>query len=155
MTISTLLEPLFSQKSGSCIRTDILECARQIRRMPAGNLIPTAAFLCVGMNPDQTELPDHFVMEKELFYFDKCIHAVRLFHEGNHPEAVDLLLKAKWDFDDWALAHYLLGLVLFEMRDFKAAHDQFITACSHEPYHGKPMEIMRELTYAIQMGQLD
>ncbi len=155
MTISTLLEPLFSQQSGSRIRADILECARRIRQMPPGNLIPTAAFLCVGMNPDQADLPDHFVMEKELFYFEKCLLAVRRFHEGLHPEAVELLMKAKWDFDHWALAHYLLGLIFFEMRDFKAAHDQFIVACMHEPYHGKPMEIMRELTYAILMGQLD
>ncbi len=155
MPISTLLEPLFSQQSGSRIRADILECARRIRQEPPGNLVPTAAFLCVGLNPDQTEVPDHFVMEKEVFYFEKCLLAVRRFHEGAHPEAVELLMKAKWDFDHWALAHYLLGLIFFEMRDFKAAHDQFIVACLHEPYHGKPMEIMRELAYAILMGGQD
>lgn len=152
MSVKNLLEALFSQPGGARLRQDIVRCARAVLQNPQEPLIPDAAFSAVGMDPKNPEIPDHCVMEKELYYFEKCAQAVRSFHENDLSQAEDLLMKAKWDFDHWALAHYLLGLLYFERRDFKAALDQFNSACMNEPYNGRPMEIMRELTYTVLMG---
>ncbi len=152
MSVQNLLQALFSQASGSRIRADILKCADLILQNPDGPLVPVNAFACVGMDPAQDRVPDHSIMEKEYFYFEKCLTAVRTFMSGHHPEAVELLMKAKWDFDDYALAHYLLGLVFFEMRNYKGAYEQFLNACNQEPYNRQPMEIMRELTFTILMA---
>ncbi len=152
MTVKNLMESLFSQPAGARLRQDIAQCAMAVLRNPQEALIPDAAFLAVGMDPQAQGALDRYVMEKELYYFEKCIQAVHAFRDGDMARAIDFLMKAKWDFDHWALAHYLLGLVYFEQRDFKAALDQFNTACMNEPYNGRPMEIMRELTYAILMG---
>ena len=88
------------------------------------------------------------VGEKEYYYFEKCLTAKKEFFEGNTEAAVDNLMQAKWDFDDWALAHYLLGLVLLESRKFKAARDQLVQASALEPFNHRPMAIMREVVYA-------
>mgnify|MGYP005864682169 CR=1 FL=1 len=152
MAVKNLLATLFDQPSGAKLREDIARCAQVIHQNPQESLIPDVAFSIVGINPHMPEIPDRYVMEKELYYFEKCSQATRNFHEREFTQAIDLLMKAKGDFDHWALAHYLLGLGDFEWRDVKAALDQFNTACMNEPYNGRPMEIMRELTYAILMN---
>jgi tetratricopeptide (TPR) repeat protein len=112
-------------------------------------LIPDILWEIIGLDSEKETYNDNSVCEKEHVYFKKCFKAFALFKNSELNKAEKILMEAKWDFNDWSLAHYLLGLVLFEMRKFKASYAEFLKANDFEPFDHKPMAVMREITYSV------
>lgn len=127
------------------IRPQITEICNSIKTLHSEDpIIPDEAFEAVGMTEE--DHPGHnFVGGKEYYYFENCWNAVKAFKLRDLDEARDYLLKAKWDFDNWALAHYLLGCLYLETRRFKDALDQFEQGAVYEPFNHRPVATMREI----------
>ena len=147
MSLQNEINQLFSMSSGKNLQSKIKEIGKKIKESDE-KLISLEAWKIVGFT-DSPTIPDDAVGEKEYYYFEKCRKAKDAFFEGDFETANSYLMQAKWDFDDWALAHYLLGLVLLEQRKFKAARDQFVQASYLEPFNHRPMAIMREVVFAV------
>ncbi|MBN2722640.1 MAG: tetratricopeptide repeat protein [Deltaproteobacteria bacterium] len=152
MSIKTEISKLLVMEAGPEIRSKISQTGSTILAAEFGDeIIPDEAFLSIGLDPKTNKFKDNAVGEKEFFYFEKCSSAVEAFREKRHEDAVHLLMQAKWDFDDWALAHYLLGLVLLESGEFKSSLDQFEEALAYEPFNTYPLKIFREITHFLVM----
>jgi tetratricopeptide (TPR) repeat protein len=67
-------------------------------------------------------------------YRAKCRFAIEDFLAGRRDEAVQHLMRAKWDIDAYALAHYLLGLVYLAEGRTSEALAELAEAERREPY---------------------
>jgi tetratricopeptide (TPR) repeat protein len=71
---------------------------------------------------------------KKAAYYAKLKQAVHEFAEGDIDAAIGHVERAKWDIDEWALAHYFLGLLLVAKDDLPAALRELRRANDLEPY---------------------
>ena len=134
------------------IRPQIIEICDGIKKLSSDSpIVPAEVFEVVGLT--QEGHPGHdFVGGREYYYFENCWNAVKAFKLRDLDEAKDYLLKAKWDFDNWALAHYLLGCVYLEIRRYKDALDQFEKGADFEPFNHRPVAIMREIARYLTLN---
>lgn len=152
MSIQEKITSLLSLEIGPEVRNLVTSVGSDISTLPRDiSIIPTSAFKVVGIDPERKHFEDNALSEKEYFYFEKCLNASLAFFSTQTEDAIHLLMQAKWDFNEWALAHYLLGLVMLENREFKSALDQFDQALELEPFNTKPMRIFREIAHFLVM----
>ncbi len=144
-----MIADILQEPSKKIIFKEIKTIGQNIIKNQENSIIPDYAWEIVGVNPDSPLSNFDCVGEKEYYYFKKCLDASRLRKEGKLDEAAKLLMEAKWDFDGWALAHYLLGLIFLEKEKYKDAYTQFKQAAKLEPFNHLPMAIMREVSNYI------
>ncbi len=144
-----MIANILQEPSNRIIFKEIKTIGQNILEKQEQNIIPDFAWEVVGVKPDSPLSNFDCVGEKEYYYFKKCINASLLRKEGKLDDAAKLLMEAKWDFDGWALAHYLLGLIYLEKAQYKDAYTQFKQAAKLEPFNHLPMAIMREIANYI------
>ena len=150
MNISDKIASVFRCERYGKLKGLILEIAHDIHYAEEGEkLVPYEAFEVVGITRPDEELAQFWIGDKEYYYFQKCKGAFEAFKSGDYRQAESLLLDAKWDINEWALAHYLLGLIYMEERRFKDALDQFSEAVLYEPYNTRPMAILKDLMLLV------
>jgi tetratricopeptide (TPR) repeat protein len=74
------------------------------------------------------------VVGKSGAYKLKCRWAIEDYLSGDTAQAELHLLRAKWDLNDWALAHYLLGIMYIGERRYDEALVELEQAKRFEPY---------------------
>lgn len=152
MSVLDKITTIMSGPANQRIKPQIAEIGTEIKKLEAQDrVIPEYAFTVMGITDD--DHPGHeFVGGKEYIYFDTCSKAVESFKARDLVGATEHLMRAKWDFNNWALAHYLLGCVYMESKEFKKAFDQFELACDYEPFNHRPAAIMREIARFITLN---
>ncbi len=150
MNVSEKIAAVFRCKRYGELKGLILEIVHDMRNLsPDEKLVPYEAFEVVGITRPDEELAQFWIGDKEYYYFQKCKGAFEAFKSGDYRQSETLLLDAKWDINEWALAHYLLGLLYMEERRFKDAYDQFSEAVLYEPYQTRPMAILKDLMLLV------
>jgi hypothetical protein len=145
MKISNKIEKLLKGPANRSIIDDISEICLMLSTAKEGTIfIPLYAWEAVGLG-ENADPGNNYVGNKEYLYFQNCQKCASEFQKNNFDEAKTFLNKAKWEFNEWSLAHYLLGLIFIQEQKNKSALDEFELACSFEPFNHQPMAIMREL----------
>jgi tetratricopeptide (TPR) repeat protein len=74
------------------------------------------------------------VVGKAGAYRLKCRWAIEDYLSGDVEQAELHLMRAKWDLNDWALAHYLLGVMYLDQGRYNEALVELEQARRFEPY---------------------
>jgi hypothetical protein len=74
------------------------------------------------------------VVGKQGAYCMKCRWAVENYLDGQLEQAELHLMRAKWDLNEWALAHYLLGLMYLGQGRYHEALVELEQGLRFEPY---------------------
>ncbi|HEY3355767.1 MAG TPA: hypothetical protein VGQ83_21120 [Polyangia bacterium] len=74
------------------------------------------------------------VVGKTGAYRLKCRWAIEDYLAGDTEQAELHLMRAKWDLNDWALAHYLLGIMYLGEARYNEALVELTQAKRFEPY---------------------
>ncbi len=74
------------------------------------------------------------VVGKSGAYRIKCRWAIEDYLAGEVEQAELHLMRAKWDLNEWALAHYLLGLMYLGQARYHEALIELEQAQRFEPY---------------------
>jgi tetratricopeptide (TPR) repeat protein len=74
------------------------------------------------------------VVGKSGAYRIKCRWAIEDFLAGEAEAAELHLMRAKWDLNEWALAHYLLGVMYLGQARYHEALIELEQALRFEPY---------------------
>ncbi len=86
------------------------------------------------------------VVGKTGAYRIKCRWAVEDYLAGEVEQAELYLMRAKWDLNDWALAHELLGLMYLGQSRFHEALLELEEALRFEPYDKARIQSAIEFT---------
>jgi hypothetical protein len=85
------------------------------------------------------------VLGKTGAYKVKCRWAVEDYLAGEAAQAELHLMRAKWDLNEWALAHYLLGLVRLGLGRHAEALAELEEALRFEPYNRTRIQTAMEV----------
>ena len=93
------------------------------------------------------------VVGKAGAYRIKCRWAIEDYFRGDIAQAELHLMRAKWDLNEWALAHYLLGLVYLGQGRCDEARAELKQALEFEPYDRTRIDAALEVAEAAAAGR--
>ena len=82
----------------------------------------------------------------------KCRWAIEDYLAGDMEQAELHLMRAKWDLNDWALAHYLLGLMYLGEGRYNEALVELTQAQRFEPYDRSRIDSAIEFAEQAAVG---
>ena len=122
-----LLDPALGL--GNPLAGDLVDWVRGLLPGPVDDLIGD-----IWSKRDRIEGYLWLVLGKSGAYKVKCRWAIEDYLAGHVDQAELHLMRAKWDLNDWALAHYLLGLVYLGSGRYHEALMELEQALRFEPF---------------------
>jgi tetratricopeptide (TPR) repeat protein len=93
------------------------------------------------------------VVGKTGAYRIKCRWAIEDYLSGQVEQAEMHLMRAKWDLNEWALAHYLLGLMYLGVGRYHESLIELEQAMRFEPYDKERIQSALELVERTASAQ--